>query len=166
MRIRFVWGSDFQSENITMLGKTTVDAQSSLFERIFTCVTFYNNKLGPRLVGTVEDWNLQLFSKDVLYSIVYDSTLMRSSKAMIFVENLNSVPYRVYIAQYRENFVDNYYEGNRYAICVFIPEELSSLVEIRKTLNNLKWTEYVDSTGSPKNLKEFLHSTIEFHCGD
>ncbi|MHA1521831.1 MAG: hypothetical protein ACTSVZ_13495 [Promethearchaeota archaeon] len=149
-----------------MICTTTVDAPPSQSDKIFTCVTFYNNKLGPRLVGTVEDWNLQGFSKENLYTIVHDSTLMCSSKAILFVKSLDGVPYRVYIAQYREKFVDNYYEGNRYAICVFLPEKISPLVEIRKTLKNFKWMEHLDSNGSPKNLKVFLQSTIEFNSAD
>ncbi len=149
-----------------MISTTAIDMQSSSFTKIFTCVTFFSNKLGPRLVGTVEDWDLQSFSKEVLFTIVHDSTLMRSSKAMVFVKNLVGVPYRVYIAQYRENFVDYHYKGNKYATCVFIPEKISSLVEIRKTMEKFQWIEYLDSTGSPKNLKEFLHSTIEFNYVD
>ncbi|MHA1674443.1 MAG: hypothetical protein ACTSYI_12555 [Promethearchaeota archaeon] len=149
-----------------MSSTTTFDMHSSSFTKIFICMTIYDNKLGPRLLGNVEDWNLQLFSKEDLHAIVHDSMLMRTSKAIIFVKDLGGVPYRVYIAQYRENFVGYYFKGNKYATCVFVPEDISSSVEIRKTMEKFQWTEYIDSNGSPKYLREYLYSTIELNRVD
>lgn len=153
----------FINRNETMITSTPADTQDILDSKIYTCMTYYSNKLGPRLVGTAEDWDLVTFSKDALFSIVHDSMLLRTKRALLFTEDLLGVKYRVYVSQYKMNFTDYHYEGTKYAICFFIPDHISSQVEIRNAMALFNWTDYISANGSAKNLKNELLSKIEFH---
>lgn len=146
-----------------MISTSTTDPNTEPSSKIYACMTYYSNKLGPRLVGTADDWELSDFSKEALFYIVHDSMLIRSKKSLLFIENANLQKYKVYIMQYRVNFTDYHYEGTKYAICFFIPEEFEKNVRIKESFDNFPWTEYITSSGSAKELCEVLKSRLDVY---
>lgn len=128
--------------------------------RIIGCITYSNIKLGPRLVGTVNDWNLVKFTKEQLFSIIYDSITIRNNNAILFAKDRENTPYRIFIYKINRPFFDIHYSGEYYAFCLFIPYMLQIQRNFRKLLRSFNWEKLIGIDGNIKNLVEELEDIL------
>ena len=126
--------------------------QNSFENRIFLCLTYVSSKLGPRLVGNVSEWQLDDFSKDVLYSIIHDSLMMRTKRTMLCVKNLFGESYRVYVLKCTRKFFDYRYQGDEFAFCFFVPSNFSGRISIDENLEDFEWEQLITSKGTLEEL--------------
>ncbi|UYP45164.1 hypothetical protein NEF87_001449 [Candidatus Lokiarchaeum ossiferum] len=129
-------------------------------EEIFTCITFSSTKLGPRLVGNASDWGLKHFSKETLFSVIHDSLLIRSPKALLFINNVFGESFRIYVLKYNRRFYDYRYQGDSFSICVFVPSSFKGIVQLDKSIESFDWTQFISSSGSIEKLVEELHKKM------
>ncbi|MHA1584309.1 MAG: hypothetical protein ACTSWL_03580 [Promethearchaeota archaeon] len=139
-----------------------MENQSSKYysDQINFCITYANNKLGPRLVGNALDWNIDDFSKETLFSIIHDSLMMRAYKAIIFATNKSNVTYKVYILKIMKNFYDYRFHGEYFAYCFFLPASFNGYFEIKDEIKDFEWSESIGFDGSLKNLIQELKKFI------
>ncbi len=120
--------------------------------KIFGCITYSNVKLGPRLIGTKDDWQLNQFSKETMFSIIYDSIAIRINNAVLFASDKDGNSYKILIHQKKQPFYDIHYNGDRYAFCIFLPKNCVIDPKYQHVLDTFDWSKLIDVDGKIDNL--------------
>lgn len=118
-------------------------------------------KLGPRLIGTLNDWDLAKFSKETLFSIIHDSISLRSGESVLFTTDNCGNPYKILIYNIKRTFYDIHYSGECYSFCIFIPCSFKIKKNYKLLLDNFQWYKNIDISGGISRIKQSFHDILK-----
>ncbi|MHA1730229.1 MAG: hypothetical protein ACTSWY_16080 [Promethearchaeota archaeon] len=119
-------------------------------------ISHYHHKLGPRFVGI--SYNFTTFDSLNQYNILQDSISSRSDELALFLPNKFSERYMIHIKKIK--LLDPKARGGvqRYAVLLFIPENVKLSISIHDIAEDLK--EKLSMSESIENVLRAWHTLL------